>query len=268
MLSICTVSGENLERRVFWSQTSRSWKFWTPQKSVLGDSMQRRSSRQKMVKTFVFPMAGGTVKLSGRDQVFRTSIRVHPARGEEDKDDLQGESDGSWPSDTMTDDSEAPNDFWSIEGNWTYRRHVEPRVKLYVLGEESFPTPLRYIDVIRRTHTALDVLQESRIVDYSEHWWRSKLIGTWTRFTQCTTGRRKFKQTTRLDHLWPEIWSGMSKSSSTKGKAAVGYRETEARKCAKVETHLFHWSGWWGVYRNHEKRAENVGIANRSSHAL
>ena len=66
----------------------------------------------------------------------------------------------------MTDDSEAPNDFWSIEGNWTYRRHVEPRVKLYVLGEESFPTPLRYIDVIRRTHTALDVLQESRIDDF------------------------------------------------------------------------------------------------------
>ena len=66
----------------------------------------------------------------------------------------------------MTDDSEAPIDFWSIEGNWFYRRHVEPRVKLYVLGEESFPTPLRYIDVIRRTHTALEVLQESRIDDF------------------------------------------------------------------------------------------------------
>ena len=32
------------------------------------------------------------------------------------------------------------------KGNFTYRHHVEPRVKLYVPREESFPTPLRYCD--------------------------------------------------------------------------------------------------------------------------
>ena len=36
----------------------------------------------------------------------------------------------------MTDDSEARNDFWSIEGNYICRHHVEPRVNLYVLKEE------------------------------------------------------------------------------------------------------------------------------------
>ena len=54
----------------------------------------------------------------------------------------------------------------SIEGNHIHRRHVEPRVQLSVPKEESFLSPLRYIDVVRTTHTTLDVLQESRIDDY------------------------------------------------------------------------------------------------------
>ena len=64
------------------------------------------------------------------------------------------------------DDREACNDFWSVEGNHIDRRHVEPRVQLYVPKEETFPIPLRYIDVRSTTHTTLDVLQESRRDDY------------------------------------------------------------------------------------------------------
>ena len=45
-----------------------------------------------------------------------------------------------------------------------YRHHVEPRVKLYSPREESFPIPLKYIDVSRTTHTNLDVVQESRMI--------------------------------------------------------------------------------------------------------
>ena len=37
---------------------------------------------------------------------------------------------------------EAINDFWSMSGNFIYRHHVEPRVKLYSPREESFPIPL------------------------------------------------------------------------------------------------------------------------------
>ena len=51
------------------------------------------------------------------------------------------------------------------KGIYIDRHHVESGVKLYVTGEEAFPIPLRYIDVIRRTHTTLDVLQESRTDD-------------------------------------------------------------------------------------------------------
>ena len=41
------------------------------------------------------------------------------------------------------------NDFWSMSRNFKYRHHVEPRVKLYSPREESFPIPLKYIDVSR-----------------------------------------------------------------------------------------------------------------------
>ena len=52
-----------------------------------------------------------------------------------------------------------------MSGNFKNRHHVEPRVKLNSPREESFPIPLKYIDVSRTTHTNLDVKHESRIDD-------------------------------------------------------------------------------------------------------
>ena len=48
---------------------------------------------------FMFPVADGTVKLSGGDQVLRTPIliREQPIRGEE-QGNLHGESEGSSPT--------------------------------------------------------------------------------------------------------------------------------------------------------------------------
>ena len=66
-------------------------------------------------------------------------LGIYPARGEEHKDDLRGESDWSQPLDTITDDRGHHRDFWPIEGNYIYRHHVEPKVKLCVPEEESFP---------------------------------------------------------------------------------------------------------------------------------
>ena len=37
-------------KETFWSQTLRSWKTWTRQKSMLKDSMQNKRSRRKMVR--------------------------------------------------------------------------------------------------------------------------------------------------------------------------------------------------------------------------
>ena len=67
-----------------------------------------------------------------------------------------------------------------------YRHHVEPRVKLYSPREESFPIPLKYIDVSRTTHTNLDVKQEKRIDDYWNIDGSRDLSDPWTGFTQFT----------------------------------------------------------------------------------
>ena len=109
------------------------------------------------MKYFIFPVADGTVKISGGDQDLRTStlIRDNPDRREE-QGILWGESEGSSSTprqDSSWYDGEAKSDFWSISGDFIYRHHVEPRVKLYVPTEESFPIPLKYIDVTRTTDT-------------------------------------------------------------------------------------------------------------------
>ena len=90
-------------------------------------------------------------------------MRERPIRGEGHLDFL-GEPEGSLrpPQDSFPDASEAINDFWSMSGSFIFRHHVEPRVKLYSLREESFPIPLKHIDVSRTTRTNLDVKQGRR----------------------------------------------------------------------------------------------------------
>ena len=120
------------------------------------------------------------LKISGEDQRLRTAtfIRDRPDRGEE-QEILRGESDGlSSPNplqdDSTRDDAEAENDFWSITGDFIYRHHVEPRVKLYMPKEEPFPVPLKNIDVTRNTHTSLDVMLEKIL-----------MIITWMEIVNC-----------------------------------------------------------------------------------
>ena len=126
-------------------------------------------------------------KTLGGDQDLRTStlVRHRPIQGESNIDFL-GESEGSLPQpqDSFPDAGEAINDFWSVSGNFIYRHHVEPRVKLYSPREESFPIPLMYIDVSRTTHTNLDVKQEKRIDDYWNIDGSRDLSDRWTGFTQ------------------------------------------------------------------------------------
>ena len=76
------------------------------------------------------------------------------------------------------------NDFWSMAGNFIYRHHVERRVKLYSPREESFPIPLKYIDVSRTTHTNLGDKQEKRIDDFWNIDGARDLSDYWTGFTQ------------------------------------------------------------------------------------
>ena len=131
--------------------------------------------RTNMVNIFI-PDRRWKRKIIWRSQVLRTStlIKDHRERREE-REVCRGESDGlspptPLPEDSTRDDAEAKNDFWSITGDLMYRHHVEPRVKLYMPKEESFPLPLKYIDVTRTTHTSLDVLLEKHVDDITGTW--------------------------------------------------------------------------------------------------
>ena len=104
------------------------------------------------------------------------------------------------PQDSYPDAGEAIHDFWSMSGNFIYRHHVEPRVKLYSPIQESFPIPLKSIDVSRTTHTNLDVMQEKRIDDYWNIDGSRDLSDPWTGFTQFTLLEEK-----ALDGY---MWSG------------------------------------------------------------
>ena len=138
---------------------------------------------------FIFPIANRRIKTLGGAQELRTStlIREDPIQGKSNIDFL-GESEGSLPppQDSNPDAGEAISDFWSMSGNFIYRHHVEPRVKLYSPREESFPIPIKYIDVTRTTHTNLDVKRDKRIDDYWNIDGSRNLSDPWTGFTQCT----------------------------------------------------------------------------------
>ena len=112
-------------------------------------------------------------------------------------------------------------------GSFIYRHHVEPRVKLCSPREESFPIPLKYIDVTRTTHANLDVKQEKRIDDYWNIDGCGDLSDPWTGFTQFALldekapdgcawsggGATRKQLTSRPDHLWPELWKSMGKNA-------------------------------------------------------
>ena len=200
---------------------------------------------------FIFPIADGQIKTLGGDQDLRTStlVRHRPIQGESHLDFL-GESEGSLPPphDSFPDAGEAINDFWSTSGNFIYRHHVEPRVKLYSPREESFPIPLKYIDVSRTTHTNLDVMQESRIDDYWNIDGSRDLSDPWTGFTQFTlleetppegymwSGWRLTRKqlTSRPDHLWPEIWKTMGKNAKLKEKQKWSHAKLHQENARKL----------------------------------
>ena len=154
-------------------------------------------------------------------------VRPRPIQGDGHVDFL-GESEGSLPQPHVSfpDADEAINDFWSMSGSFIYRHHVEPRVKLYSPREESFPIPVKYIDVSRTTHTNLDVKQEKRIDDYWNIDGSRNLSDPWTGFTQFTlleekSSRRIYVVRGEIDEktAYIQARSSMARTLEINGKA-------------------------------------------------
>ena len=164
---------------------------------MLKDSMQKKVLTPMNGEKFFFLVADGTVKIFGGDQDLRTYtlIQDSPDRGEE-QGNLMGESDGSSSTpfqDSSLYDGEARDDFWSIPGNFIYRRHVEPSVKLYVPREA------------RRK---------------LERQWDRDLSDTWTRFTRLTI----------LDEKPPDryTWADKKANDNQARLSVARNRKTEA----------------------------------------
>ena len=112
-----------------------------------------------------------------------------------------------------------------MSGSFIYRHHVEPRVKPYSPREESFPIPLKYIDV---KELLMRIWMLSKRSALMEHWWLSRLVWSLDGFHTIYSTRRKSswriyvvrgeidkKQlTSKPDHLWPELWEKMGKMPS------------------------------------------------------
>ena len=113
-----------------------------------------------------------------------------------------------------------------MSGSFIYRHHVEPRVKLYSPREESFPIPLKYIDVSRTAHTNLDVKQEKRIDDYWNIDGSRDLSDPWTGCTQFTllekkSSRRIYVVRGEIDEktAYIQARSSMARALEVNGKA-------------------------------------------------
>ena len=159
LLRLCINRGRNLEKIYAGCRSGRFGKIGCI-RTPSSKNQCKRSIDATKGRLFIFPVADGRAKLSARDCEFRepTPRREPTVRSEDLRRELQGESGECRPADTV-DDAEARADFWSIEGYFSYRHHHEPRLRLYVPKEETFPVPLTCIDVARSTHTDLDVLQ-------------------------------------------------------------------------------------------------------------
>ena len=119
-----------------------------------------------------------------------------------------------------------------MSGNFIHRHHVEPRVKLHSPREESFPIPLKCIDVSRTTHTNLDVKQENRIDDHWNIDGSRDLSDSWTGFTQfipldekppdgymwSAVRLTKRQATSRPDRLWLELWTKLGRNAILREK--------------------------------------------------
>ena len=132
----------------------------------------RRRNAKEVLRThkngdFVFLVADGSAKLSGRDYEFQepTLRREQTVRRESFSGDSRGEVEESQLAE-QKDVAEARKDFWSVQGDFIYRHHIEPRVQLYVPTEETFTIPQKSIDVTKPTYADLDVAQEKRIDDF------------------------------------------------------------------------------------------------------
>ena len=221
--------------------------------------------------------------MAGSDNEFREQPTLRQAstvRSEDLSGKLHGEQGESQPTEP-TDDAEARADFWSVQGDFIYRHHNEPRGQLYVSKEETFPIPLKYIDVTRSTHSDLDVLQEKRIDDYWNVDSSKHLSDSWTGFTKFILkekppkgymcfGERltKSQTTTRPDHVWPEVWTNIGGAAQNREKHELSKEQPKLENARRLRGIYFIDLDDRGYKETLKNARRKTGKTYGSSHAV
>ena len=185
--------------------------------------------------------------------------------------DLLGESDGTPPprqdsSPMMVKKEMISGPFqgttfivikWNSESNCTRRE------------EESFPIPLKYIDVTRTTYTSLDVSLEKNIEDHWNVDGKKELSDAWTGITRfillnerpregfARSEERTYKETNNLSskqcmtrYVEAHVWC-----SEKESKTKMGYRETKARQCQTIKRNILYWNKRRRIQAHNESRS-------------
>ena len=221
-----------------WSSSSSSTWVGSERSTLCASANEEPDSFVDNAPLTLFPVADGTVHIFGGRQRRRTSTLTwnRPERGEE-QETLDGNSD-EWytPShleeDSTRDDDEAKNDFWTITGEFIYRHHFVPKVKLHMPQEETFHIPTKYIDVTRTTFTSLDVMLGKQVEDHGNVDGEKELSDAWTGFTRFILLNERPPD----GYKWAR---GMGSSRHTLNRR----RRTEGPEpaCLRTPSHFWEW---------------------------
>ena len=129
------VAGE-FGKEMFWLQIWKIWKFGCIR--YLPSKNQRERIFDQTKRWWIHIPSGRWYS-----KIVRKRLRIPRTHSEVGTQPVGAKISGE----NFMVDAEARADSWSIQGDFICRHHNEPRVQLYVPQEETFPIPLKYIDV-------------------------------------------------------------------------------------------------------------------------
>ena len=230
------------------------------------------------------PIADGTVKLIGGDQVLRTStsIRDRPERGEEQERGIRRIFFNptsrlivvwwwSWEW------------FLVLSGNFIYRHHVEPRVKLYSPREESFipsSTEIHWCIQNYSYEFGCQARETHRLL--LEYRWVSRLVRSLDRVhsvysIRSETSRRIFVVREEINKKTAYIQARSSmarvmevngKERQAEGKAKMVWRKDSSWQRSKIARDLLHRPWGQGIQGDHQECSQEIGNTSGSCYAL
>ena len=208
---------------------------------------------------FLFPVADGTAKLSGKDHEFREPAQRQERleRSDDLRGELQGEPEGFQLTETK-DDAECLERFLvDFEFNSLCRKKkhaqfhcntlmwAELLVQIWMcLQEKTYWRPLecaresKFIRFLERIHEVHII--ERKIFWKGFLWSREETDNNSSNYQDLRTCGLKFGPT-------------LGKAAQKREKQEWANEKPEARQRSKAERYLFHRSGRWWMQRNHQK---------------